>query len=174
MPPSTRDTAPHVTLWAEGNQTMLQHKRELQQAIGNRDEGTTLAPGPDFYVPTGPFLETHRGRGMETAPWAVEQVVADRLNLEPIGKDPPRNIRMVKGMPMMCLIMGHQDAPPDEDVPVHARTLHPLHCATLKAYGYRMTIDHKKVPNGHQLFLLWRDTAMNVATGPAFGLSGSA
>ena len=78
----------------------------------------------------------------------------DWLNLEPISKDPPRNIRMVKGMPMMCFIMCHQDAPPDKYVPFHARTLHPLHCAALKAYGYRMTIDHKKGPNGARMWVV--------------------
>ena len=64
---------------------------------------------------------------------------------------------MVKGLPMIGLLVGHWGAPPDEYIPYHSRTLHPLHMYQVKGYSYNTTVEGQPLADGHQLFQTWLD-----------------
>ena len=120
-------------------------------------EGQQLEVSAAVPLPTRPFTETFRGRQQESLPWALTVVGQRTLHREPLGKSVASRLKVIKGMPMLCLVLSHHAAPPDELIPYTSAVLSPLTCFCFAGYGYQCSPGGKRLPPGHQVFQAWKE-----------------
>ena len=116
-------------------------------------------------MPVTPFVAGPRGRDTETQAGFVEAVAARTQQMQPVGRHISKHLMTIKGMPMLALLVSHEGAPGDENVPYHSATLSPLTVLWTQGYSYNVKPGGTALPNGHQVFEAWKDSVRLSSTG---------
>ena len=132
-------------------------KKSLKEVLESKADGQQVVVSPALPLPTRPFTETHRGKQLESARWAIQTVAERVLHKVPLGLGVASRLKVIKGMPMLGLVLSHDFAPPDEGIPYQAAVLSPLTCFNLCGFGYECSPDGNRLSAGHQVFKVWQD-----------------
>ena len=86
----------------------------------------------------------------------MQQVAARDSQLQVLGRNIADRLQVIKGLPMTCLVLSHDGAPPDEITGYHSATLAPLHCYWVRGYSAHVAPNHRRLADGHQVFQAWK------------------
>ena len=155
-PPAPTVDEDHIRQWVEEGQRRLAQKRALQKTVCEADEDGFVTLAEETPVSTDPFTSSHRGWGSSTEEWCMQQVAARDSQLQVLGRNIADRLQVIKGLPMTCLVLSHDGAPPDEITGYHSATLAPLHCYWVRGYSGHVAPKHRRLGDGHQVFQAWK------------------